>query len=74
MLSVSSQCGGSNIVSLACISSMFFVQCLLAVNLFIEPLDYYFTPITPPPPSPLIFPLILVNSPFLSEYFGICLC
>ena len=49
LLSVSSQCGGSNIVSLACISSMCFVQCFLAVNLFIEPLDYYFTPITPPP-------------------------
>ena len=74
MLSVSSQCDGSSIVSLACISSMCFVQCFLAVNLFIEPLDYYFTPISSPPPSPLIFPLILVNSPFLSEYFGICLC
>ena len=72
MLSVSSQCVGSIIVGLACISSMCFVQCFLAVNLFIEPLDYYFTPITPP--SPLIFPLILFNPPFLSEYFGICLC
>lgn len=71
MLSVKSQCGGSSIVGLACISSMCFVQCFLAVDLFIEPLDYYFTPITPPP---LIFPLILFNSPFLSEYFGICLC
>ena len=50
MLSVSSQCGGSSTVSLACISSMCFVQCFLAVNLFIEPLDYYFTPITPPHP------------------------
>ena len=42
MLSVSGQCGGSSVVSLACIISRCLVQRFLAVFLFVWPLDHSF--------------------------------
>ena len=60
ILLVNRQCGGSSVVSLACISSMCLVQCFLVVTLFFLAFGIFFYPINPP----LIFPLILFNSPF----------
>ena len=51
VLSVSRQCGGSSVVSLACIISMCLGQRFLAASLFELPWDHSFhsfTPISPP--------------------------
>ena len=54
MLSVSGQCGGSSVVSLACIISMCLGQRFLAAPLFVWPLNHSFHSFTPIPP-PLLF-------------------
>ena len=54
LLSVSGLCGGSSVVSLACIISMCFVQRFMTASLFVWPLDHSFHSFTPIPP-PLLF-------------------